>query len=225
MRVLAAAAILALAISACAQSPQANRPTESPLATPTEAPATIAPETPSPTLAPPTPAPPEAPTPTPHPPTRAAGEQLYVYYFEARRQFPNFPPTPQIEWDEPPDATGDAWFRGLNASGQPIFAVREDFKMTPRTAYHEMGHAYEALLLRKDPSNDILAKYWTFRKFAGTWQEAMKASAAQTSFMAQWTSNPHEMWAESFSYGMIGLSPDVNAVAMKSFFKSLLPAP
>jgi hypothetical protein len=53
----------------------------------------------------------------------------------------------------------------------------------------------------------------------------MKSSAAQTSFTAQWATNPHEMWAESFSYGMVGVSPEANAVAMKSFFKSLLPAP
>jgi hypothetical protein len=227
MRALALATVLALAISACAQSPQANRPSE-PVATPSDVPATIAPQTPSPTLSPspePTVVPPIVETPMPRPTTRKAGEQMYAYYFEARRQFPIFPPTPQIDFDEPADANGNSWFHGLNPSGQPIFTVREDYVMTPRTAYHEIGHAYEALLLRKDPSNDILGKYWTFRGFAGTWQDAMRSSAAQTSFMAQWATNPHEMWAESFSFGMVGASPGVNAVAMKSFFKSLLPAP
>jgi hypothetical protein len=59
--------------------------------------------------------------------------------------------------------------------------------------------------LRKDPSEDVMAEYWAYRHFAGTWQDPLKASAAQTSFMAQWSSNPPEMWAESFSAGMIGV--------------------
>jgi len=229
MRALAVAIFVALVIStsACAQSPQANRPTETPFATPSETP-TVAPETASPDLSPspePTMAATPAPTPPPRPTTRKAGEQMYPYYFEARRQFPIFPPTPQIDFDEPAGSNGNSWFRGLNSSGQPIFAVREDFVMTPQTAYHEIGHAYEALLLRKDPNNDVMAQYWKFRALAGTWQDAMAYSAAQTSFMAQWVSNPHEMWAESFSGGMTGFVRDVNPVATKSFFLSLLPSP
>lgn len=227
MRALGTAVLAALVISACAQSPQANRPTDTPVATPLET-TTIAPETPSPTVSPspdPTVAPTSAPTVRPRPTTRKAGEQMYVYYFEARRQFSIFPPTPQIDFDEPADENGNSWFRGLNASGQPIFAVREDFVMTPRTAYHEIGHAYEALLLRRDPNRDVMAQYWKFRALPGTWQEGMAYSAAQTSFMAQWVTNPHEMWAESFSTGMTGVSRDTNPVATKSFFLSLLPSP
>jgi hypothetical protein len=225
MRALVAAGLVVLVISACAQDPQANLPTDTPLATPSETPS-VAPETPSPTLSPePTVAPPPVQTPEPQPTTRAAGEQLYPYYFGVRRQFAIFPPTPQIDFDAPGDVLGDSWFRGLNASGQPIFAVRRDFVMTPRTAYHEMGHAYEALLLRKDPSKDVLAQFWAYRKFAGTWQDAMKASAAQTNPLAAWTSNPHEMWAESFSAGMIGVGGNYDPVAMKGFFLSLMSAP
>ena len=225
MRALVAAILVALMMSACAQSPQANLPTDTPLATPSETP-TVVPETPSPTLSPePTVAPTPAPTAPPRPTTRKAGEQMYSYYFEARRQFSIFPPTPQIDFDEPAGSNGNSWFRGLNASGQPIFAVREDFVMTPQAAYHEIGHAYEALLLRKDPNNDVLAQYWKFRTLPGTWQNAMANSAAQTSFMAQWVTNPHEMWAESFSAGMTGFARDINPVATKSFFLSLLPSP
>jgi len=227
MRALVAATLFALVISGCVQTPQANRPTDTPVATPSETP-TIAPETPSPTLSStpaPTVVPPPVQTPEPQPTTRAAGEQLYPYYFEARRQFSIFPPTPQIDFDEPADVFGDSWFRGLNTNGQPIFSVRRDFIMTPRTAYHEMGHAYEALLLRKDPTRDVLAQYWTYRKFAGTWQDAMKASAAQTNPLAAWTTNPHEMWAESFSAGMIGVGGNYDPAAMKSFFLSLLSSP
>ena len=227
MRALGTAVLAALVISACAQSPQANRPTDTPLATPSETPIVV-PETPSPTLSPtlaPTVAPVRIQTPEPQPTTRAAGEQMYPYYFEARRQFSIFPPTPQIDFDEPADVFGDSYFRGLNANGQPIFAVRRDFVMTPRTAYHEIGHAYEALLLRKNPTRDVLGDYWTYRHFAGTWQDAMKASAAQTNLLAAWTSNPHEMWAESFSAGMTGVGGNFDPVAMKSFFLSLLSSP
>jgi len=227
MRALGAVVLAALVISACAQSPTANRPTDTPLATPSETP-TVTPETPSPTISPspePTVAPTPAPTPPPRPTTRKAGEQMYQYYFEARRLFPIFPPTPQIDFDEPAGSNGNSWFRGLNSSGQPIFAVREDFVMTPQAAYHEIGHAYEALLLRKDPNHDVMAQYWKFRALPGTWQGAMEYSAAQTSFMAQWVSNPHEMWAESFSGGMTGFIRDANPVATKSFFLSLLPSP
>ena len=48
-----------------------------------------------------------------------------TYYFQTRAAFPIFPPTPQIDFDEPSDENGDAWYRGLNAAGQPIFTVRE----------------------------------------------------------------------------------------------------
>src|SRR4029077_4925398 len=173
MRALGGAVLAALVVSACAQSPQANLPTDTPVATPIE---TVAVETSSPTLSPspePTVAPTAAPTPPPRPTTRKAGEQMYPYYFEARRQFAIFPPTPQIDFDEPAGSNGNSWFRGLNAAGQPIFAVREDFVMTPQAAYHEIGHAYEALLLRRDPNNDVMAQYWKFRALPGTWQSAM----------------------------------------------------
>jgi len=227
MRASVAATLVARVSSAFAQSPESNRPTNTPFATPSETP-TIVPETPSPTLAAtvaPTVAPPPVQTREPQPTTRAAGEQLYPYYFETRRQFSIFPPTPQIDFDEPADVFGDSWFRGLNASGQPIFSVRRDFIMTPRTAYHEMGHAYEGLLARKDPSRDVLAEYWAYRHFAGTWQDAMKASAAQTNPLAAWTTNPHEMWAESFSAGMTGVGGNFDPAAMKAFFLSLMTTP
>src|SRR5438270_11151050 len=120
MRALSVAAFVALVVSssACAQTPQAIRPTETPLPTTLET-QTLGPETPSPIISSspePTVAPTPAPTPPPRPTTRKAGEQMYTFYFEARRQFPIFPPTPQIDFDEPAGSNGDSWFRGLNAS-------------------------------------------------------------------------------------------------------------
>ena len=226
--------LLAAALSACLQPPDVTRP--SPTSLPTAVPGTfpVYPETavprvratPTPTPAPP---PPPTRTPKPAPTTRAAGEQLYPYYFAARLAYPIFPPTPQIDFDFSSDEDGDAFFRGLTAVGQPIFTVREDFVMTPRTAFHEIGHAYEALLQRKDASVDWRAKYWAFRGFPGTWQQAAAEAATMTG-MAQWIHQPQESWAEAFSVAMVGGGQEktldygrtINPSATKAFFLSLL---
>jgi len=157
--------------------------------------------------------------------------QLMTYYFMTRAQFSIFPPTPQIDFDEPADENGDAWYRGLNAAGQPIFTVREDYVMTPSTAFHEMGHAYQDLAQRKAASGDVMTKFWTYRGFPGTWQDALKEANLQTG-MAQWIKLPGEAWAESFSVAMIGGGHEktldygrtINPVGMKAFFMSLMPA-
>jgi hypothetical protein len=154
---------------------------------------------------------------------------MLPYYFQVRRVFPIFPPTPQIDFDFPADEFGDAIFRGLNLAGQPIFSVREDFVMTPRTAFHEIGHAYEELLKRKDAGIDWRGKYWTFRGFPDTWQVAA-ADAATKVGMAQWIIQPQESWAEAFSVAMVGgglektqnFGRTLNPPAMKTFFVSLL---
>ena len=164
---------------------------------------------------------------------RTSRAAALTYYFQTRAQFPIFPPTPQIDFDEPAGENGDAWYRGVNAAGQPIFAVREDFVMTPSTAFHEIGHAYEDLLKRKVPATDFRALYWTHRGFPATWQEALKEANAQPVGMAQWIHLPGESWAEAFSIAMIGGGREktldygrtINPPATKSFFLSLITAP
>lgn len=205
--------------------PTVALPSPSPSPSPTESPS------PSPTITPtPTPVPPP-PTRTkmPQPTTRAAGEQILQYYFAARLTFPAMYPSPQIDFDFAADEDGDAFFRGLTPLGQPIFTVRQDFVMTPRTAYHEIGHYYEAMLQRKDASVDWRAKYWAFRGFPGTWQQAAAEAATMTG-MAQWIHQPQESWAEAFSVGMVGGGQEktldygrtINPSATKAFFLSLL---
>lgn len=218
--------------------PQVARPSPSPSPTPTvTATPTLSPTpTPSPTSSPtptPTIAPTASPSPTrtprPDPTTNIAGQQLIPYYFQVRGQFPIFPPTPQIDFDLASDRDGDAFFRGLTPAGQPIFTVREDFVMTPRTAFHEIGHAYEALLQRTNASVDWRAQYWAFRGFPGTWQQAAAEAATKTG-MAQWIVQPQESWAEAFSIAMVGGGQEktldygrtINPVATKAFFMSLL---
>ncbi len=207
-------------------------PTPTVTATPMATPATASPSptlspTPAPTIAA-TPPPQATRTPRPDPTTNIAGQQLIPYYFQARQQFPMFPPTPQIDFDMAADRDGDAFFRGLTPTGQPIFTVREDFVMTPRTAFHEIGHAYEALLQRRDASVDWRARYWAFRGFPGTWQQAAAEAATKTG-MAQWIVQPQESWGEAFSIAMVGSGQEktldygrtINPAAMKAFFLSL----
>jgi len=236
LRRVCVAFVAAGALSACLAPQPVTRPSESPVpsATPTPTPIptfTLLPETPTPapTIAPtlaPT-APPR--TPRPAPTNHDAGDKLIPYYFVVRGQFSVFPPTPQLDFDFASDVDGDAFFRGLTPVGQPIFTVREDFLMTPRTAYHEIGHAYEALLQRKDASVDWRAKYWAFRGFPGTWQQAAAEAATMTG-MGQWIHQPQESWAEAFSVSMVGGGQEktldygrtINPVATKAFFLSLL---
>ncbi len=216
--------------------PQVTRPSPSPAPTATASTPiptfTLLPTTPtpSPTIAPtPTPPPPPTRTPKPQPTTTAAGEKLLPYYFTARLTFPSMYPSPQIAFDFAADEDGDAFFRGLTPVGQPIFTVREDFVVDPRTAFHEIGHYYEAMLQRKDASVDWRAKYWAFRGFPGTWQQAAAEAAAMTG-MAQWIHQPQESWAEAFSIAMVGGGQEktldygrtINPVATKAFFTSLL---
>jgi hypothetical protein len=226
-----AAIVLTLVIAAC-ETPRATVPTESP-ATPSPTP-TVAPETPSPTPAPtPAPTPVITPTPTerPRPTSNVAGQQLLSYYAQTRAQFPVMPPFPQIDWDEPAGTDGDAWYRGLNSAGLPIFAVREDYLMTPSTAFHEMGHAYQDIIQKRLGATDVMAKFWTYRGFPGTWQDALREAYAQPPGMAQWIHLPGESWAESFSVAMIGGGREktldygrtINPVGMKAFFQTLQP--
>lgn len=215
----------------------ATREPSTPVALPSPSPtATVAPETPSPSPSPtPTPTPTRtttptrAPTPRPRPTTNVAGLQLITYYTQARAQFSIFPPTPQIDFDEPAGENGDAWYRGVNAAGQPIFSVREDYVMTPSTAFHEIGHAYQDLVQRRFAGTDVMAKYWTYRGFPSTWQDALKDANAMTG-MAQWIHLPGESWAEAFSIAMIGGGREktldygrtINPSATKEFFIALM---
>jgi hypothetical protein len=236
---LASGVAVALVLVVGAALALTNR--EQPVALPSPT-ATIAPETPSPTPTPtasptpsPTPSPTVAPTAArtarPRPTTNIAGQQLMTYYFQIRAAFPIFPPTPQLDFDEPADESGDAWYRGVNAGGQPIFAVREDYLMTPSTAFHELGHAYQDLVQRRIAGTDVMARYWTYRGFPTTWQDALKEANAQPPGMAQWIHLPSESWAEAFSVAMVGAGREktldygrtINPVAMKAWFASLLP--
>jgi hypothetical protein len=224
--------VLGTALASMQPAPQVVRPSEAPR-TSLPTPDFTQTSTPTPTATPtstltaqPTP-PPRTPTPCPRPTNHNAGDQLLPYYFQVRSTFPIFPSAPQIDLDEPfCEANPEAQFRGLTTLGTPIFTVREGFVMTQRTAYHEIGHAYEELLKRKDASVDYRAKYWAFRGFPGTWQEAQQLA------VGQWALLPGESWAEAFSIAVLGSGSEktvdygrtINPTAMRAFFVSLLNA-
>lgn len=214
-------------IAACAQ----NVATPSPSPTATAAPSTASPSpaTPSPTATPspsPTPPPPRTPEPTI---SYVAGQRLLPFYFQIRPAFALLPPAPVILPDDDSSADENAAFKGLNTQGEPQFAVRHDFLMDMGTTAHEMGHAYEAVLERKDPARDWLAMYWTFRGFPGTWQQAQAQSDAQTSNMGRWIMSPRESWAEAFRAAVTGEVKEktldygrtIDPVATRQFFQSL----
>ena len=198
-------------------------------ATPTVAPTSAAPSpspsiTASPTRIPAT----QQPTPEPTPST-VAGDRLIPFYFEIRPMFSAMPPTPVIEFDSNTGADENARFDGLDAQGQPKFSVRHDFVMDKGTAAHEMGHAYQKVLERRDPTKDYLAMYWAFRGFPGTWQQALAQSEAQPSFSAKWINSPIESWAEAFRAAVmleakektLDYGKTIDPIAARQFFQSL----
>jgi hypothetical protein len=231
------AVLLAIALVACAQPPQAEPPRESaPVAAPPPTVAPTAPPTPAPTAPPvtaPQPPPEPAPVVRPRPTTRRAGQQMLPYYAEVRQLFPILPVTVEIMFDEPAGTDANAVFHGLNVLGQPRFAVREDFVLDRGTAAHEIGHAYQKILERSRPVHiDVLAPYWAFRGFPGTWQEQLRESEAQGAASAKWIWSPIESWAEAFRAAVtlerkertLDYGKTIDPAAARVFFQSLMPA-
>jgi hypothetical protein len=154
---------------------------------------------------------------------------MLPFYFQFRQTFGVMPPAPVIMPDEQGGVDEDAAFHGLDAQGQPLFAVRHDFVLDQGTAAHEFGHAYEAVMEKANPSRDVLALYWAFRGFPGTWQQADAQSKSQPSISAQWIFNPRESWAEAFRAAVtfdvkektIDYGKTIDPVAARQFFLSL----
>ena len=157
---------------------------------------------------------------------------MLPFYFEIRQMFPQLPANVDILLDQPAGTEGNAQFQGLNPQGAPRFSVREDFIMDRGTAAHEIGHAYQAVLERATPGRDVLALYWSFRGFSGTWQQAQAQSAAQTSFSAAWIWSPVESWGEAFRAAVtlevkektLDYGKTIDPMAARKFFQSLAPA-
>lgn len=143
--------------------------------------------------------------------------------------FPLMAPVPVIEFDTRENLEENARFDGLDPQGQPKFSVRHDFVMDKGTTAHEMGHAYQKTLERRDASKDYMAMYWAFRGFPGTWQQALATSEAQPSFSGKWINNPYESWAEAFRAAVtlevkektLDYGKTIDPLATRAFFQSL----
>lgn len=143
--------------------------------------------------------------------------------------FPLLPAAPVILPDEETGVDENAVFRGLDSQGQPQFAVRADFVMDKPTAAHEIGHAYQKVLEKRNPSTDYLALYWSFRGFPGTWQQAQAQSLAESSSSGRWMWSPQESWAEAFRAAVtleaqertLDYGKTIDPLAARQFFRSL----
>jgi hypothetical protein len=100
------------------------------------------------------------------------------------------------------------------------------------TAAHEIGHAYQKVLERSQPVHtDVLARYWSFRGFPGTWQQQQAESDRQTASMARWILSPVESWAEAFRAAVtlevkektLDYGKTIDPAAARAFFRSLTP--
>lgn len=242
--ILAALVLMAVAVGSrtavLAPSPSPV-PTASPVAVVTPPPtvAPTAPPTPPPTVAPtappPTAPPPPPPdTPRPRPTTRTAGERMRPFYAEVRALFPILPAGIVIDFDEPSGTDANAVFRGLTTAGEPIFSVREDFVLDRGTAAHEIGHAYQKVLeQRRGRPDEVLADYWRFRGFPGTWQDASAESAKQAHPSASWIWSPVESWGEAFRAAItlevkektLDYGKTIDPQKARAFFLSLMTAP
>lgn len=226
-------AILVFAIALSLSRPRVVVVSPTPTATPTVA-VTTAPPTPSPSPSPspsPEPTAPATRQPTPMPTiSYIAGDRMLPFYFEFRAMFPIMPPAPVIQPDDQADVVEHASFNGLDAQGQPLFTVGHDFVMDRGTAAHEFGHAYQKVLEVLNPNRDVLAMYWSFRGFPGTWQEADAQSRAQPLVSGQWNLSPRESWAEAFRAAItlqaaektIDYGKRIDPPAARQFFLSLM---
>ena len=239
------AALVLIAVAVGSRPPVATRtpapvPTQAPVAivTPAPTPAPTTPPTPAPTVAPTAPpqtAPPPPPdAPRPRPTTRTAGERMRPFYAEVRALFPILPAGIVIDFDEPSGTDANAVFRGLTPAGEPIFSVREDFVLDRGTAAHEIGHAYQKILeQRRGRPDEVLADYWRFRGFPGTWQDAAAESAKQAHPSASWIWSPVESWGEAFRAAVtlevkektLDYGKTIDPQKARAFFLSLANAP
>jgi hypothetical protein len=169
-----------------------------------------------------------------------ASDEALPFYVAARRSLvPFFPPDPILGPDLGP---GDADAEGKLDVGVPSIRIRAGFPsellsaaertlLLENTVNHEIGHAahkfYEAHGI------DALGRYWTFRGFRGTWQQAAREADAM-GVGPGWQFQPRESWAECFGASLSGrwTKPEktfndgrpIDALVARAFFQQLAAA-
>lgn len=140
-----------------------------------------------------------------------AGQRIKLFYPTSRTIFPILPDSEEVLPDSPAGSWGLAWFLGLNPLGQPRFQVRDDIILNSKIAWHEAGHALEAVLCTRlaaqrsidyrQAEDEVRTAYWNWRGFGplnGTWWDAYLYSQS-LGVSGGWQYLPGESVAESIS--------------------------
>lgn len=168
----------------------------------------------------------------------SASDQALPFYAAARSSLvPFFPSVPSLGPDLGP---GDADAEGKLEGGVPNIRLRAGFPseflssaeralLLENTINHEIGHAAQKFYEAR--GMDPLGRYWTFRGFRGTWQQAA-AGADAMGVGPGWQFQPRESWAECFGAALSGrwTRPEktfddgkpVAPEAARAFFQSLV---
>ena len=154
-------------------------------------------------------------------------EAFKPFYEAARAQWPILPANPEVISQSDPNG---AEFAGLTSDGRPIFWIDPEYLITDVIAYHEIGHAVEALLDRRGISKDrTRTGLWTLRGFPGTWQQQDSYARTLTG-MQQWINLPVEIVAENWRCGHMGYPTHertmdwgipIDNAAVRTYFENL----
>lgn len=138
-----------------------------------------------------------------------AGKQLVPYYMVAEGRYPILPDDVIIDGDTAAGTFGLAWYRGLDfETGFPIYAVRDDIVIaqTPYIGFHEAGHAFQTIIARHfaelyqltfmEAFNFVRERYWSMRRFPGTWYDAQLGAING----GGWMYYPDESFADAFAH-------------------------
>lgn len=195
-------------------APPSAVPEPTPAASPTPAPATPAPVATAPPSATPHPIPPP-------PPVATVWSRVRDVH----------PWVPELRIRE--DGSLTVHYLGIR-DGAAVLSIQEGASYAEGIVWHEAGHAAfdVALRLTGMSADELLAAYWTARRFPGTWQEQQRraevahAAGVDAHLQRLW---PYEMFADSFAAAWVDgfregpQARDVqfDRTAMRAFFRSL----
>lgn len=151
-------------------------------------------------------------------------EAFRPFYDLARASWPIFPDPVILSVSDPNGAES----KGIDSNGRPVFWIDPAYEITDIIAYHECGHAFEALLERHGLSKDYTrTRLWQFRQWSGTWQQQLATAEAMTG-KERWNNEPVEIVAECWRCGHMGppaertvYLSEIDYAAQRAFYESL----
>jgi hypothetical protein len=153
-------------------------------------------------------------------------EAFRPFYDAARVQWPILPADAAILSVTTPNG---AECKGV-VNGVLTFWIDPAYYITDIIAFHEIGHGIEAMLAARGISNDqVRTRLWSFRQWAGTWQQQDAYARSLPSGMQQWQNLPVEIVAETWRCGHMGPPSEERTVYLgpldhatqRAFYKSL----